>query len=227
MSTKKPVSEEVVDHRTRVGLERRRKMRMRLLKSAFIVFSQKGVDVSVIDDVIAEAKVSRGTFYNYFRTNSELMSAVGEMLSNELIDLIESVVGELDDPVEILATGLRLFLHTARDYPHFASFMWRSGFNSNSTGNLVYSYLPRHLTRSMQEERIEANDAVMALEFIVGVMLAAIFAISNRSPDKNYPEAMISQLLKGLGVSQVEAQRLVSLPLPTIRLPEESILVQT
>lgn len=41
--------------------------------------------MSVIDDVIAEAGVSRGTFYNYFRTNTELMAAVGETLADELV----------------------------------------------------------------------------------------------------------------------------------------------
>jgi len=227
MSTKQTDTEAVMDHRTRVGMERRRKMRIRLIESAFIVFAEKGVDVSVIDDVIAVAKVSRGTFYNYFRTNSELMAAVGETLSNELIDLIESIVGEWEDPVEILTTGLRLFLRTARNFPQFANFLWRSGFNANSSGNLIYSYLPRHITRSMQQGRIQATDPISALEFIVGSMLAAIFGISNRSPQSDYPEQMVRHALLGLGVSKEEASRLVALTLPDIQLPEDSILVKT
>ena len=62
------------DHRTRVAAERRARMHRKLVESALLVFAEKGVDASVIEDVIAAADVSRGTFYNYFRTNGELLA---------------------------------------------------------------------------------------------------------------------------------------------------------
>ena len=64
-----------------------------LSESALLVFAEKGVDVPVIDDVIAAAGVSRGTFYNYFRTNAELLVAAIEELGNELVDMIEIAGG--------------------------------------------------------------------------------------------------------------------------------------
>ena len=63
------------DHRPRVAAERRARMRRKLVESALLVFAEKGVDASVIEDVIAAAGVSRGTFYNYFCTNGELLAA--------------------------------------------------------------------------------------------------------------------------------------------------------
>jgi len=66
------------DHRPRVAAERRARMRRKLVESALLVFAGKGVDASVIEDVIVAAGVSRGTFYNYFRTNAELLAAVNE-----------------------------------------------------------------------------------------------------------------------------------------------------
>ena len=77
------------DHRPRVAAERRARMRRKLVESALLVFAEKGVDASVIEDVIAAARVSRGTFYNYFRTNAELLVAAIEELGNEVVDLIE------------------------------------------------------------------------------------------------------------------------------------------
>lgn len=227
MNTDQAAEGEVLNHRTRVGMERRQKMRMRLIESAFVVFAKKGVDVSVIDDVIAEAGVSRGTFYNYFRTNSELMAAVGETLSNEIISLIEETVGDLENPVEILATGLRLFLRTAQSYPNYASFVWRAGFNIDAAGHLIYTYLPRHIARSMERGSFQVADVSTALELIIGVMLAAIFSISTRSPTQDYPERMVQHALMALGVSQAEATRLASLPLPSISLSPQSMLAKT
>ena len=46
-------------HRSRVGAERRHRTRVRLIESALEVFAAKGVDATVIEDVIASAGVSR------------------------------------------------------------------------------------------------------------------------------------------------------------------------
>jgi len=64
--------------RWRAGAERRQRMRLRLIESALPVFAEKGLDAASIDDVIAAAGVSRGTFYNYFRTDVELAAAVSD-----------------------------------------------------------------------------------------------------------------------------------------------------
>ena len=105
------------EHRTRVGAERRARMRRKLIEAALIVFAEKGVDASIIDHVIAAAGVSRGTFYNYFRSNTELLIATSEELANEIADLIEGSLDGAAPSVVSLATGLRLFLDVVRRFP--------------------------------------------------------------------------------------------------------------
>jgi AcrR family transcriptional regulator len=188
------------------------------------VFASKGADASVIDDVISAAGVSRGTFYNYFKTNAELVAAIGETLSNELVDLIEGRVAEMDDPQEILATGLRLFLHTARACPSFAQFLWRAGFNISAAGHLIYQYLPAHIMGAMQGENFRVKDVNTGIEVMVGIMLAAIFGLSVRTPEDDYPERMVCHTLLAFGVPESDAKRLVSLRLPTIEFPVDSLL---
>src|SRR5579883_2750479 len=101
------------DHRPRVAAERRARMRRALVEAALLVFAEKGVDASVIDDVISAAGVSRGTFYNYFRTNTELMIAANEELGNELVRHIEESVGSMPSPAARLMTGIRLYFEMA------------------------------------------------------------------------------------------------------------------
>ena len=110
------------DHRTRVAAERRARMHRKLVESALLVFAEKGVDAPVIEDVIAAAGVSRGTFYNYFRTNGELLAAAIRELGNELVEHIEDRVTTIPSPAERLFTGLRLYLDAARRFPLFARF---------------------------------------------------------------------------------------------------------
>jgi len=98
-------ADEVEDHRTRTAARRRETMRRRLLESAMLVFAEKGVDASVIDDVISTAGVSRGTFYKYFKSNRDLMVAANEELGKELLTQVLDRVAGLSDPAERLALG--------------------------------------------------------------------------------------------------------------------------
>ena len=77
---KEPIASD--DHRVRGGVQRRGKKRLRLLQSALVVFAEKGIGATVIDNGIAAAGVSRGTFYNHFRTTSELPLALATAMSD-------------------------------------------------------------------------------------------------------------------------------------------------
>lgn len=214
------------NHRTRVGLQRRQKMQARLVESALAVFAEKGVDASVIDDVIATAGVSRGTFYNYFKTNTELVVTVGEQLSNEIIEMIESVVGDYENPVQRLACGLRQFLITAQQYPILARFLWRAGFNAYSSNNLIMVYIPRHIQEAIEQDSFNVQDTLFALDFLTGVMLSSMFAITSRPLQKSYSDQVVKHLLLGLGVPETEAETLVGLDMPTFLLPEDALIIR-
>jgi AcrR family transcriptional regulator len=93
------------DHRTRTAELRREQMRRRLIESAIIVFAEHGVSSAVIGQVIATAGVSRGSFYNYFRTNEELSDAVCMELAGELVAHAEAALTEDMVPETALAVG--------------------------------------------------------------------------------------------------------------------------
>ncbi len=214
-------------HRSRVGAERRQRTRLRLVESALEVFAEKGVDATVIEDVIAAAGVSRGTFYNYFRTDHELLTAVGEAISNETVRRIESVVGALPDPAERLAQGLRLCLHLALTYPLFARFFSRAGFNAIGPGHLMFEYVPRHIQDAVAAKRMDVPEVALAVDLLGGVMLGAVHAIATRPISKSYPEKLVLQLLLGLGMTRASAQKLAAAPLLPIDLAADSLLART
>ena len=72
-------------YQTRVGAQRRSRTRAQIITSAMAVFAAKGPDAPVIDDFILAAGISRGTFYNHFRTVPELLQATSELLTEELV----------------------------------------------------------------------------------------------------------------------------------------------
>jgi AcrR family transcriptional regulator len=215
------------DHRTRVGAERRQRMRLRLIESALPVFAEKGLDAASIDDVIAAAGVSRGTFYNYFRTDVELAAAVSDELTSEAIGQIEAAVGQLSNPAERVARGLRLYLGAAAKYPLFARFTSQAGLRALSPNQMLREYLPRHIVEGVRSGRMDVPDVSLAVDMIVGAALSAVHALSTRTVRRDYIENVAMHILVGLGVSRAAARKMSLAPIDEIEMPEDSLLART
>lgn len=213
-----------VDHRTRVAAERRERMRARLIESAMLVFAEKGVGASVIQEVIAAAGVSQGTFYNYFRTNEELLTAVTQELNDELLRLIEMEVRAYDDPARRIACGVRLFLHAARSYPLLARFICAAGLHVAGPSSLTYVYLPVHIEQGLAEGHFRDVTVEVALDVIAGTVLTTIQRFTVEGQKCAQPEQAVAAILRGLGVSRSKAQALVRGELVSIAVPASSLL---
>ncbi len=215
------------DHRPRVAAERRARMLRKLVESSLLVFAEKGVDASVIEDVIAAAGVSRGTFYNYFRTNAELLAAAIDELGNEVVDLIESRVKAIPSPAARLITGLRLYMDTARRFPLFARFVARAGPQAIGPDNLIYKYIPIHIAEAIEAGEFVDAPVRVALDMVVGAGLIAVARISASRADEAYLGAMMSALTRSLGLDPSRAEMLVSEPLAPLELDPNSLLMQS
>lgn len=214
------------DHRSRVGAERRERMRARLVECALAVFAERGVGASVIQEVIATAEVSQGTFYNYFRTNDELLAAVAEELSNELIADIEAVVQQHEDPAMRLAVGMRLYLHRARQFPLFARFIVGAAFHLASPNNLMYEAVPPHLQAGMASGRFRHLPIELAIDLIGGFALSAIARMAAGEAPAGYPEQVAAVLLTALGLSPKAAESVALAPMERLAVPDESLIAR-
>lgn len=212
-------------HRVRVAAQRRERMRMRLIESALLVFGQKGLDATDIQDVIDMAGVSRGSFYNYFRTNEELMGAVMLELANELLALIDPVVASRPDPAERVACGVRMVLKTARAYPLLARFATKVGSCMPIENNLAMMYLPRDILAGLDAGRFKTADVVAAMTLALGAAHGALSAMALKADlPERYPENIAFHVLMGLGVQADEAAHLVNKPLDCLPLPQDALL---
>ena len=213
-----------IDHRTRVAAERRERMRARLIESAMLVFADKGVGASVIQDVIAAAGVSQGTFYNYFRTNHDLLVAVTQELNDELLRLVELEVREYTDPARRIACGIRMFLQAARAYPLFARFVGAAGLHSAGPSSLLYVYLPAHIEQGISEGRFRQISVEVALDVIVGTSLATVARLANEDEPVCEPQEAVAAIMRALGVDEADSEALVSGPIAPITASPESLL---
>lgn len=203
-------------------------MRMRLLESALLVFAEKGAEAAVIDDVIAQAQVSRGTFYNYFKTNEELLAALLREVSNQLLLQVDKVVSQRKEPAERVACALRMVLHTMRKYPLMGRFSSRVGIEQSVQNSLALTYLPRDLLAGMASGRFHLADAMVGADIIFGAMRVAIYAMVSRPKlPAHYPEEVTYHLLLALGMPKSSARKLVELPINAVSVEPDSLLART
>ena len=214
------------DHRPRVAAERRERMRKRLIESAMIVFAEKGVGASVIPDVVAAAEVSQGSFYNYFRTNEELLAAVSEELNGEMVQLIEPVVGGIADPAARVATGCRCYLHLARNHRLLARFLAAAGLRLRLDDNAIFRYLPDDLREGQRQGVFADVPLDVIMDVVAGSALVALDRLARGRTPKDYPEKIVAAILRTLGMSIADADRAASGPLPKLTPDADSLLAR-
>lgn len=202
------------DHRVRVGAQRREKTRLKLLETALTVFNDKGIDSAVIDDFIAAAGVSRGTFYNHFRTTNELMLALATAMSDEVLQIVDPLVLTLDDPMHRFATGTRLYMQMALRYPLWGSFITRVGTRIATRGQLIDIYLTRDLTQALKEKRIAVDNVLVARDIVLGSIFYGIETMLTEPTRDHHPEHMMRCVLLGFGLTPREAEQIAFAPLP-------------
>lgn len=212
------------DHRVRVGAQRREQTRLRLLESALTVFADKGPDLAVIEDFIAAAGVSRGTFYNHFRTPHDLLLALASSMSDEVLAVVDPVVLTFEDPVERFCAGTRLYMQMAMWYRLWGSFITRVGTRIAARGQLIDRYLTRDLGEAAARGRIRIDHVSVGRDIVLGSIFYGIETMLTEPTQAQHPEQLMRCVLTGLGVAEDEARRIAHTPLPRLQAGEGSIL---
>ena len=204
------------DHRVRVGAMRSMKTRLRLLQSALGVFTEKGIDSTVIEDVIAAAGVSRGTFYNHFKTTSELLLALASAMSDEVLDVVDPIVLTFDDPVHRFSAGTRLYMQMAVRYPTWGRFITGVGTRIATRSQLIEKYLTRDLGLALDRRRVQLTDVLVARDIVLGSIFYGIETMLTEPTHEDHAERLVATFLRGMGIDAEEADAIALMPLPDI-----------
>ncbi len=84
--------------------------RQRLLEAGASVLPERGYHDARVDDIVAAAAVSHGTFYRYFANKDDLVRALAEAASGRMIELIDCL--RLDADVDELRGWLQDWFRT-------------------------------------------------------------------------------------------------------------------
>lgn len=71
--------------------------RAKLLNAAQAVFSEKGLDLTSIDDITNRADVGKGTFYYHFRDRDDIVQTLIKKIIDELLTVIDESCKDIRD----------------------------------------------------------------------------------------------------------------------------------
>lgn len=187
-------------------------MRSRLLRSALHLVAEKGPAATSIEDVIAAAQVSRGTFYKYFPSPDALVRELAAEIANELIRIVESAVRATDDAAEQVARGIRLGSRLAIHYPAFAGYLLRLGWPGEQGPNML-EFVRRDIEEGFRRGRFVRMPMALALNIVTGAVLGAIQGMIESAGKEDFSEQAAAVALRALGVEAAAAEAISKTPL--------------
>lgn len=189
---------QVRDHRIDIAEKKRVLMQRRLLDATMRVFAQSDGVAPIIDDVIREAKVSRGTFYNYFDSLEAVLLVIGQELSNQMTTETLPAYDVLKEPWQRFSVGTRLFLLRALLDRQWAGFVTHA--MSWSDDSLMAKFMGGDLADGKKLGQFRFDDLQVAANFITGATAHGIEAlgIGVKNPLR-YIDGSVRMALASLG----------------------------
>lgn len=212
------------DHRTKVGAERRQRSRRKLVLTAFRLLAERGVDEPIIDLVIKQAGLSRGTFYNHFRSERELFLAVAAEASVEIIGSVDPIVLRHENPAVRIACGVTLCVKLARRYPVIAGFLAKGGAQAVFAGGSAMQVIGREVLSGRERGLFTVPDTGLAIDLVLGPVLCTFSTMLQREIDAEYIRALVTSILLALGLDPQQAEQVCQIDFGEPQPAEDSII---
>lgn len=198
----------------------RRKARTRaaLVAAAQRLLAEQGrADVS-IQEITEAADVGFGSFYNHFTSKDELFDAAVALTLEEHGALLDSVVGDLEDPAEVFAASVRLTGRLQRIHPQMARILVRTGMTYLTSDGGLAPQVTRDLQAAADSGRLDIDDVHTAVAMVGGALLGVLNLLETR-PDLDVgrvTDQLAFRLLCMFGLTRAEAQEIAARPLPSL-----------
>jgi AcrR family transcriptional regulator len=214
MPTPTPPPEPVNAEPLTRGHKKRERTRRGLIDAALRLLARKEVGEIALLEVAAEAEVSNGTIYNYFRTRDEVLEAVGITLADEFSDAITSLSSNVHSGTQRLAIGVRMFIHRAADDHPWANALLRIIHLDQAMRSRVAERVLDDLREGQREGALRFEDEGVALDVVVSCTTGAMRAVIEGRAAAEHDVRVVEMILKALGVTPAKAKKIASLPLP-------------
>ncbi|MFT5993941.1 MAG: AcrR family transcriptional regulator [Flavobacteriales bacterium] len=166
------------DGRVERAKSRREKRRREILECARTVIGARGYTATTIDDVIEEAGISRGTFYNYFDGREPLFL---ELLDDYLAALraeVETISMEHPEPLAALYGNIERMVRRMIDSPDLTTILFReavgAGEDIDQRVHAFYAFLRGHVVGALKKGAARGVTREVDVELVSSAIIGAV-----------------------------------------------------
>ncbi|MDD2735432.1 MAG: TetR/AcrR family transcriptional regulator [Desulfuromonadaceae bacterium] len=186
-----------------------------LLDAALRLYATRGLDVVSVHEVAAEAGVTHGTAYKYFRSRDDIQQAVCMRLISDMVEYVKNARATVNDPAERISIEIRTSLGACARNHDWGKLFLRFSIFAPDFDKVTQPAL-RDLRAGLDTGRFRYGTESAALAFLTGAITLGMRPIVFNVAQPHHEAEVARLVLTGLGVPPTEAQRIVSLPLPEI-----------
>ncbi len=187
------------DHRSAIADKKRSETRARILSAALALCVGQRGHLPTVEDVVARAKVSRGTFYKYFDSIEAALSALGHDLTRLSSLEGERFRGVFTDKWKSTSVALRTLMTRALLDPTWAELALRT------RGWVGDGFFEKLVMQDLAEGRASGEyhvrDDQVAFDFLCGLIESCAASLHRGVPDpEHYIDSVIHTWLQALGM---------------------------
>ncbi len=186
-----------------------------LIVSAIRIFRQKGFQMTRVSDIVADAGVAQGTFYNYFKSKEaifrEICSGFIEKVQSKFLERSEHFF-DGDTASEVIANVQQVVRDIFRIYQDnldVAELLFREGIGNGGIFKEIYEgmfllfmeLIEEQMLKAVDRGLIHIEDVRIGSVFLFGLFERTLlyFMIIQKDTDLNQLERMVVDfVLKGL-----------------------------
>jgi AcrR family transcriptional regulator len=203
------------------GRVQRRQARTRagLIAAAQRLFAAKGIEATTIAEIAEEADIAVGSFYNYFETKEDLLTALLASALAEQLALLQERQAEVDDPAEKISLAHRHLVHLAASDPNLAWLLVRFEVPHRIGQAALGKAAREDIQAGIEAGRFTLENPEVALQASGGALLAVVHSVLLGELDPTCDVAHAAGVLRSLGLPPAEAAEIARRPLPPVRRP--------
>jgi AcrR family transcriptional regulator len=186
-----------------------------LIESAIRIFQQKGFQMTRVSDIVADAGVAQGTFYNYFKSKEaifrDICNAFIEQVQKKFIERSEHMFdgdtsAEVVNNVHLVVRDLFQIYHENLDV---AELLFREGIGNGGIFKEIYEgmltlfleLIREQVEKAINRGFIHIEDAQIGSVFLFGLFERSLlyFMLIQKTTDlEKLERVMVDFVLKGL-----------------------------
>jgi len=161
-----------------------------------------------VPQIVRRAKVSQGTFYNYFISLDDALDAVAALMLAEHVRVLDLVCADVEDVADAFTRSSRQTLHVFLHNSEYGRLFFDSGLPPDRLVMGQREHMAQAVLLGLRNGVFSVRDVETATRVIAGGMYGAMVELYRGRMSEESIGPFVAELLALLGVDQARAAEL-------------------